>query len=147
LECLLQVPRLVPAVDADSLSGDSFRVPAYRAVHDAVRAAGGMAVAAGLDGPAWVEAVLENAPQVVAPLVTELAVSPLPADTDDALARYATGVVLRVSELDLNKRIADLRSLVQRLQPSDEGYQQAFADLLAAEGLRRGLRERINGSN
>ena len=146
LECLLQVPRLVPAVDADTLGSDAFRVPSYRVVHDAVRAAGGMAVAAGLDGAAWVESVLKNAPQLVVPLVTELAVAPLPADTDEALAAYAAGVVLRLVDLELMKRIGDLKSLVQRLSPADDGYQQAFADLLGVEGRRRLLRERINGS-
>jgi DNA primase len=147
LECLLQVPRLVPAVDADALAGDAFRVPAYRAVHDAVRAAGGMAVAAGLPGPAWVAAVQENAPDALTGLITELAVAPLPADREEALARYAASVVLRVVEMDVIRRIADLRSRVQRLGSGgdDAGDAGAFAALLAAETERRTLRDRING--
>ena len=146
LECLLQVPRLVPAADADALDPEAFRVPAYRAVHDAVRAAGGMATAAGLTGQAWVDAVREGAPTAVAPLVTELAVAPLPADRDEALARYAASVVLRVAELDLTRRIGDLRARVQRLGAGDDGYAEAFSDLLAAETRRRSLRDRISGN-
>ncbi|MFI7587177.1 DNA primase [Spongisporangium articulatum] len=146
LECLLQVPRFVPAPDADALNGESFRVPVYRAVHDAIRAAGGMSVAAGLEGPAWVEAVLSYATPDVAPVVTELAVAPLPADTDETLAHYAAGVVLRMVDMELVKQIGDLRSLVQRLAPTDDGYQQAFADLLAIEGRRRSIKERMNPS-
>ncbi len=143
LECLLQVPRLVPAVDADALTSDAFRVPAYRAVHDAVRAAGGMAVAAGMSGPAWVNAVQENAPDAVETLVTELAVAPLPADREEALARYAASVVLRVAEMNLIQRIGDLRSRVQRMGAQADG--SAFAELMAAETARRALRDRING--
>jgi DNA primase len=145
LECLLQVPRLVPAVDADALESDAFRVPAYRAVHDAVRAAGGMSVAAGLSGPAWVKAVQENAPDAVEGLITELAVAPLPADREEALARYAASVVLRVAEMDVIRRIGDLRSRVQRMG-ADEAAAGAFADLMAAETERRTLRDRINGA-
>ena len=144
LECLLQVPRLVPGLDADALDGQAFTVPAFRAVHDAVRAAGGMAAAVELSGPAWVEAVRENAPEPVNPLVTQLAVAPLPADSDEALERYACSVVLRVCELDVTRRIADLRSRVQRLGSGEESA-AAFADLLAAESQRRSLRERITG--
>ena len=143
LECLLQVPRLVPAVDADALTSDAFRVPAYRAVHDAVRAAGGMAVAAGMSGPAWVNTVQEFAPDAVESLVTELAVAPLPADREEALARYAASVVLRVAEMNLIQRIGDLRSKVQRMGAEPDGG--AFAELMAAETQRRALRDRING--
>lgn len=145
LECLLQVPRLVPAVDADALESDAFRVPAYRAVHDAVRAAGGMSVAAGLGGPAWVKSVQENAPDAVEGLITELAVAPLPADREEALARYAASVVLRVAEMDVIRRIGDLRSRVQRMG-ADEAAAGAFTALLAAEAERRTLRDRINGA-
>jgi DNA primase len=145
LECLLQVPRLVPAVDADALDSDAFRVPAYRAVHDAVRAAGGMSVAAGLAGPAWVAAVQENAPDAVEGLITELAVAPLPADREEALARYAASVVLRVAEMEIIRRIGDLRSRVQRMG-AEEDSAGAFAALMAAEAERRTLRDRINGA-
>jgi DNA primase len=144
LECLLQVPRLVPAVDADALDSDAFRVPAYRAVHDAVRAAGGMSVAAGLSGPAWVAAVQENAPDAIEGMITELAVAPLPADREEALARYAASVVLRVAEMEIIRRIGDLRSRVQRMG-AEEDSAGAFAALMAAEAERRTLRDRING--
>jgi DNA primase len=147
LECLLQVPALVPAVDADALESDAFRVPAYRAVHDAVRAAGGMTTAVGLSGSAWVNAVQEYAPDGLRALITELAVAPLPADREEALARYAASIVLRVSEMDMIRRIGDLRSRVQRLGPGEDSAvaAAAFAELLAADTQRRTLRDRING--
>ena len=103
-----------------------------------------MSVAAGLSGPAWVVAVQENAPDAVEGLITELAVAPLPADREDALARYAASVVLRVSEMEIIRRIGDLRSRVQQLG-TDTDSTAAFAALMAAESERRTLRDRING--
>ena len=146
LECLLQLPGLVPAVEADALPSEVFRVPAHRAVFDAIRGAGGLATAITLPGPAWVEAVRQQAPEAVANLVGELAVAALPTDRDDKLGEYASTVVLRVAELAEAARIGDLKARVQRLEPDDEGYQQAFTDLLSAETRRRALRERIAGS-
>ena len=141
LECLLQVPRLVPAADVDALPGDAFTVPVHRAVHDAIRAAGGLAVAAAVPSQAWISAVRENAPEPVAGFVTELAVAPLPAQSEEALAGYATGVVLRVAELELTRRIGELKSRVQRLGSGEEA-QQAFHELFEAEARRRALQDR-----
>ena len=145
LECLLQVPTLVPLEVADGLEETTFEVPAYRAVHHAVRAAGGIARARTMTGTAWAEAVRDEAPSAVAALVTQLAVTPLPADTDDALARYAASVVLRLAEVEVSRRVGVLRSRVQRLDPSDPAASEAFAELLAAEAERRALRDRMAG--
>lgn len=146
LECMLQLPHLVPVADADALGENAFEVPGYRAVHLAVLAAGGLAAARALGPKAWVEAVREEAPEAVVRLVTELAVSPLPTEThEEALARYAATVVLRLAELELSRTIGTLRSRVQRLDPAGEEHRAAYADLLVAEGRRRDLRERIVG--
>ena len=145
LECLLQVPALVPADEAEGLDDEAFEVPAYRAVHQAIRAAGGIARARTLSGTAWAEAVHEEAPMAIAPLVTQLAVTPLPADSDDAVARYAASVVLRLAEVEVTRKIGMMRSRVQRLDPDDPAAGPAFADLLATEARRRSLRERIAG--
>jgi len=145
VECLLQVPHLVPAEEADALGERAFDVPAFRAVHQAVRAAGGMAVARTLSPPAWAEAVQDAAPDAVRQLVSELAVVPLPADSDEALARYAYSVVLRVAEAELARDIGTLRSRVQRLDAHAPEATRAFADLMAAEARRRALRDRITG--
>jgi DNA primase len=146
LECLIQVPHLVPAADADGLDETAFEVPAYRAVHLAVRAAGGVATAVGLGPAAWLAAVRENAPEMVAGLVSELAVAPLPADTEEALQRYAQSVVLRVAEVEVTRVIGTLRSRLQRMDADDPGYLQAFAELNDAETRRRVLRDRFVGA-
>ncbi|MEN0130088.1 MAG: DNA primase [Brevundimonas sp.] len=146
LEVVLQAPHLVPA-EFDELAADAFSAPAYRAVHEAVRAAGGLAVAQQLsaagDATAWVGAVIEQAAAPVQPLVTELAVAPLPEDRPDALADYVRGVVLRLVELGFTRHIAELRGALQRMDASADpaAYSAAFAELVAVEGRRRTLRE------
>ncbi len=139
LEAVLQYPTAPGAAVFDELDSDAFTVPALRAVHEAVRAAGGVA-AAGVPAP-WLEAVREEAASTVAPLVAELAVTPLPEDRPDAIDGYVAGVVRRIAELGLTRRIADARGRLQRMAADDEGYAAAFADLIALEGRRRALRD------
>ncbi|RHA37565.1 DNA primase [Cellulomonas rhizosphaerae] len=146
LEVVLQAPHLVPT-EFDELAADAFSAPAYRAVHEAIRAAGGLAVAQPLtaagDATAWVGAVIEEAAMAVAPLVTELAVAPLPEDRPAALADYVRGVVLRLVELGFTRHIAELRGALQRMDATADpaAYSAAFAELVAVEGRRRMLRE------
>jgi DNA primase len=146
LEVALQQPLLVPA-DFDALAPDTFAVPAFRAVHEAIRAAGGMVmgrrVAAGpTAAAAWVERVGEEAGPALLPLVTELAVSPLPEDRPAAVETYVRGVVAALVDLGVTREIAAARSRLQRMDVTREpdAYQAAFADLVALEGRRRALR-------
>jgi len=145
LEVVLQVPHALDAAMFDALGPETFAVPAWRAVHDAVRAAGGLAAAAGQPESAWVELVGEQAPEPVRPLVTELAVTPLPADRPEALASYAQGVVRSLVDLGLTRQIADLRGRLQRTDPTAdaEAYARTFQELLAVEQQRRVLRESV----
>jgi DNA primase len=146
LEVLLQVPALAP-LDADDLAPDAFGVPAYRAVHEAMLAAGGMAQArqlveaAGGAATGWVGRVLEEAAEPVRPLVTELAVAPLPEDRPDALGDYVAGVIRRLVEIGYTRKIAEARGRLQRMAEDDPAYGATFAELVALEGRRRTLRE------
>ncbi|MBT0994781.1 DNA primase [Cellulomonas sp. DKR-3] len=147
LEVVLQAPALVPP-EFDELAADAFAAPAHRAVHEAVRATGGVGAGralVGADGSstAWVGAVLEEAAEAVRPLVTELAVAPLPEDRPEAVADYVRGVVLRLVEVGFTRHIAELRGRLQRMDAAEDpaGYQAAFAELVALEGRRRSLRE------
>jgi DNA primase len=139
---VLQYPQHVPA-SFDELGEDAFGVPAWRAVHDAVRAAGGVAAGREVGGGRWVEAVVEQAPETVAPLVTELAVAPVPEDRESVIGAYVADVARALVDLGLTRRIADAKSRLQRLDQEKDpaAYQQAFSDLLAIEQQRRTLRE------
>ncbi len=143
LEVLLQHPGAVDAAAVDDLAPDAFTVPAFRAVHEAIRAAGGLTSAAGGSPAAWVDRVREEAALPVQPLVLELAVTPLPEDRPDAVDGYARGVVTALVDLGITRRIADLRGRLQRMDPQREveAYQAAFADLIALESRRRALRQ------
>ena len=142
LVAVLQYPQHVPPV-FDTLGEDAFSVPAWQAVHAAIRAAGGAREGASLGEGHWVEAVVEQAAEPVRGLVTELAVAPLPEDRENVVGGYVAGVVRGLVDLGLTRRIADAKSRLQRLDPSADlaGYQEAFAHLLAVEAERRTLRE------
>ncbi|QZN84589.1 DNA primase [Cellulomonas sp. C5510] len=149
LEAVLQMPDLVPP-EFDDLPAEAFTAPAYRAVHAAVRAAGGAAGArerVGAGGPGatvgWVEAVREEAAAPVRSLVTQLAVAPLPEDRPDRLPTYARGLVMALVELELTRRIADLRGRLQRMDAvqDPDGYRALAAQLFDHENRRRSLRE------
>jgi DNA primase len=113
-------------------------------VHQAVVAAGG--AASGLTDRAWLDAVLAACPDdAVRSVVHELAVDPLPAIEADQ--RYAQSVIARLLEIDASRRIADLKARLQRVEPAadPDAYQALFADVLALETYRRGLREQVAG--
>ena len=116
-----------------AISPDAFTVPQYRAVFDAVRAAGGPAVGD------WVGAVVTEAGEALAGVISQLAVTPLP--TDKADAEYARSVLSRMLDLDLTRQIAELRGGMQRAGEGSDEAQAAFADLIALETRRRALRE------
>jgi len=146
LEVVLQHPTLVPA-EFDELAADACTAPAYRAVHEAVRAAGGVAAARELVArageTAWVGAVLEEAAEPVHALLTELSVAPLPEDRPGSLPGYVRGVVLRLVEIGCTRQIADVRGRLQRLgADADPAETRALLGaLVELEARRRTLRE------
>src|SRR5699024_1645237 len=109
LEVVLQLPQHALEAGFDDLDADTFVVPAHRAVHDVIRASGGVAAfgqilakaestgagtaAVPQAAAAWAEQVREGAEGPVATLVTELAVASLPQDRADELGGYAHGVL------------------------------------------------------
>lgn len=143
LAAVLQHPGKVDAAVFDALPDDAFSVPALRAVHEAVRAAGGVGALAAAGGEAaWLERVREEAAGPIAGTVTELAVTPLPEDRPAALEDYVRGVVGALLDVLLTRQIADLRGRLQRMDPTAdaEAYGAAFAELVDLEQRRRALR-------
>ena len=142
LVAVLQYPQHVP--DAfDALGADAFAVPAWRVVHDAIRAAGGVAAGRAVSGAAWVSAVVEQAGEAMAGVVEELAVAPLPEDREDAIGRFVADVVRALQDLGLTRAIADAKSRLLRSDPATDAdaYRAAFQALLTLETQRRTLRE------
>ncbi|MDD9207386.1 DNA primase [Georgenia sp. 10Sc9-8] len=155
LKVVLQLPQHALAAGFDELAPDTFTVPAYRGVHDAIRAAGGtrafgqLVEDAGRDGAqgqavqhaaaVWSEEVREHAVGPVAGVLTELAVSPLPEDRAEALGRYAHGVLVKLLQMGLTRQIADAKGQLQRTDPQDPAYGELFGRLVALEKQRRSL--------
>ncbi|WP_062303845.1 DNA primase [Demequina subtropica] len=142
LGVLLQAQRAI-AEDAQALgiyrelARDSYVTPQYAQVFDAVAAAGGPS-----EAPAdWVGAVVEQAGPDLAPLVSQLAVTPLPHDKPAESGVYARSVLARLLDNALTRKIADLRGRMQRAGAGSEVAQEAFAEMIRIEARRRELRE------
>ena len=118
-----------------AIAPEAFTVPQYRAVFEAVRAAGGPEAHSG----DWVGAVTAEAGEALAGVVSQLAVTPLP--TDHADGDYARSVLSRMLDLDLTRQIAELRGAMQRAGEGSDEAATAFAQLIGLETRRRALRE------
>ncbi|MFT3900439.1 MAG: DNA primase [Gordonia sp. (in: high G+C Gram-positive bacteria)] len=139
LKAALQYPAIAGTV-FDSLPLECFTEPAYTTIRAAMRSLGD--TASGLGGAQWVDAV-HNAvdDQSIAPLVTELAVEPMRVD-DDAVPRYVGSVLARLQEVWVGQQIADIKSRLRRMSPTDDAdYNGVFGDLVALEAYRRSLLE------
>ncbi|EGD57120.1 DNA primase [Gordonia neofelifaecis] len=141
LKAALQYPAIAGTV-FDSLPGECFTDPSYLAIRESIAAAGG--AASGLGGAAWVDAVHNGVVDdpAVAPLVTELAVEPLPVE-DDRVPQYISSVLARSQEIWVGSQIADIKSKLRRMSPGNDpdGYNALFGDLVALEAYRRSLLE------
>jgi len=62
--------------------------------------------------------------------------------------RYADSVLARVEELAVSRRIAEVKSRLQRLNPVDgqPEYNRTFGDLVALEQRRKALVEKAAGA-
>jgi DNA primase len=145
LKTALQYPQLSGA-GFDQLPVEAFVHPAYRAVQAAISAAGGAGVGAGMGPDRWVSAVLDACMNdAVRSVVTELAVEPLKVDRDPD-ARYVDEQVGWLRERQVQARVAEVRSRLQRIDPGEaEEYQRVFGELVGLEQERRALRDQAAG--
>ncbi len=144
LKTALQYPALAAAA-FDELPPEAFDHPAYVAVRAAIAGAGGTAKGAAEPGERWVGLVLEAAANdAVRSVVTELAVEPLRL-AGEPDARYVDEQVSYLRERMVQRRVAEVRSQLQRIDPEADEYQQVFGELVQLEQQRRSLRERAAG--
>ena len=129
----------------DSLPQEVFTHPAYAELHRAVIAAGG--TSSGLAGAELIDAVGKCCETgTVRSLVTELAVEPIPA-RQNALDRYAAGMLAALQRQLLAGQIADIKSRLQRLSPIEEPDEARalWGDLVALEQYYKALGEQAAG--
>ncbi|WP_427004170.1 DNA primase [Pseudarthrobacter sp. H2] len=139
LEVALQEPSLLEGETWERFSGARFSTPAYLAIHEAIRATG-LGFAGNPVG--WVEQVLQEVPEPLRPLVSELAVVPLPANTAEGVLRYCRDILARLFELQITRVKADKMGQLQRLDASadPEEFQRLNRELMQLEMERRALR-------
>ncbi len=79
-------------------------------------------------------------------LITELTVEPIRTD-GEVSTKYITSVVARLREVAISRSIAELKSTLQRLNPTENAseYNAAFASLVAMEATKRIQKEIASG--
>ena len=145
LKLVLQHPIAIGRTTAD-IGANDFTHPTYRGVWALVEAAGGPAAGDGDEG--WVNKIRDGAADPeVASAVSALAVEPMPA-REEPDAAYVAHYVFRLLELTTLRRIAELKSRLQRTNPEEHtaDYNRMFGELAALEQHRRTLRDRIVGA-
>jgi DNA primase len=144
LKLVVQHPEAVGRMAKD-VDGDDFTHPTYRAVWEAVTACGGPASAPA--GEVWVAKLRDSvAEPAVAQALSALAVEPLLSIKEPSPA-YVAAHVFRLQEVTTMRRIADLKSKLQRTNPVEHAteYNRMFGELVALEQHRRTLREKAIG--
>ena len=137
LKVALQYPEAAGSY-FDGINPDAFTHPAYRAVRDAMGTVGGASNA----GASWIAHIADEMVDAAGRnFVSELAVEEILAED---LASYADSVLSRLQEVRVGNQIAQLKSQLQRMRPSDDemAYNALFSDLVALEQARRELNDR-----
>ncbi|HVK43513.1 MAG TPA: DNA primase [Micropruina sp.] len=122
----------------NDVAPQDFTHPAYRAVFEAI-------VAAGTPGPDWPQPVVGAASDsTVMHVIAALATEPLLRQASPA---YAAEYVAKLRLLSVSRTIANVKSKLQRTNPVDDqaSYNRMFATLLQLEKQRRELRETSAG--
>ncbi|MBO0846066.1 MAG: DNA primase [Nocardioides sp.] len=144
LKLTIQEPAAVARVARD-VGANDFTHPTYRTVWELVEQAGGPAAA----DAGWAARLRDRTtdPQVAAAL-SALAVEPLPSrkGADEA---FVANTVYRLQELTAQRRIATLKSRLQRTNPVEHAadYNKMFGELTALEQHRRQLRDLALGAS
>lgn len=138
LEVILQQPARLTAEQWEEIFTVRFTAAAHQAVHDGIR----IAAAHATDPRTWVETVRQEVPEPLRGLVSELAVTDLPATTEEHLERYCREILNRLVELRIQHQKANLLGTLQRMDPSadPEDYRRLNAELMELERRRRALR-------
>jgi len=145
LKLVIQHPGAVGRSAVD-VGGNDFTHPTYRSVWELIAAAGGPAAGAGDAG--WATRLRDSAPDpAVSSAVSALGVEPLRTAREPD-PTYVAAHVYRLLELTAMRRIADLKSRLQRTNPVEQtaDYNRMFGELVALEQHRRSMRELAVGA-
>lgn len=137
LMALLQYPEEVGAALAADVAQALISNPNLATVRDAIGAN-----LIELGGNTWIQRIQNDVPGEWRPLVTQLAVSPLPQRNNREIGAYCRGVVASLVDRDLVRRKSELVGRLQRT-PIDQGETSRAIqqELMALEFKRRALSE------
>ncbi len=144
LKLALQAPVLAGPM-FDAIDGQAYSDPLHAVVRAAIAEAGGAATATA--GVVWVEQVRDCCADLAAKaLVGELAVEPLQRD-EEPDPRYVEIVLAKLQLPAANRRIVELKSRLQRLNPvtNKDEYLALAGELFSLEQHARALREQAVG--
>ncbi len=144
LKLALQAPVLAGPM-FDAIDGQAYSDPLHAVVRAAIAEAGGAATATA--GVVWVEQVRDCCADLAAKaLVGEFAVEPLQRD-EEPDPRYVEIVLAKLQLPAANRRIVELKSRLQRLNPvtNKDEYLALAGELFSLEQHARALREQAVG--
>jgi ribosomal protein L30 len=125
------------------ITPEAFTHPLYRALWEIIAGLGGPGAGTGDAGWAQKLGAAASDP-LVNRILAELAVEPIPSAKEPDAA-YVLQYVVRLLELLDQRRIADVKSRLQRSDAAadPDAYNRLFAQLAALEQHRRGLRDLV----
>lgn len=165
---LVQIPNAIRVDWFDSLTPASFETSVFRALFQAVVAAGGLPEATTPQG-LWMHNLTKAGGPMLEPVINELAVMPLPladrsANGDDAQgqrvqsdanspasatkaeARYASELLARLLDMGFVRSIASARARMSRL-PDGEEKIALLGTITNMEASRKSLQNQVHGNN
>jgi DNA primase len=141
LKLVIQYPMAIGRTTAE-VGANDFTHPTYRAVWQLIAAAGGPVAGSGDAG--WATRLRDSATEPgISSAILALGVEPL-LTAKEPDASYVGLHVFRLLELTALRRIAEVKSRLQRTNPVEHPaeYNRMFGELAALEQHRRTLRER-----
>ena len=165
---LVQIPNAIRVDWLDSLTPASFETSVFRALFQAVVAAGGLPEATTPQG-LWMHNLTKAGGPMLEPVINELAVMPLPlaarsANGDDAQGqrvqsdanspasatkaevRYASELLARLLDMGFVRSIASARARMSRL-PDGEEKIALLGTITNMEASRKSLQNQVHGNN
>ena len=165
---LVQIPNAIRVDWFDSLTPASFETSVFRALFQAVVAAGGLPEATTPQG-LWMHNLTKAGGPMLEPVINELAVMPLPladrsANGDDAQGqrvqsdanspasatkaevRYASELLARLLDMGFVRSIASARARMSRL-PDGEDKIALLGTITNMEASRKSLQNQVHGNN
>ncbi len=137
LMALIQHPEAIDAHLAAEAVGAAFSEPNLAVIRDAVGAS-----MTEYGGEGWAERILAHTPDDLKPVVTLLAVAPIPERDENAVLTYCSRVVTSLVERELLRLKSELVSRLQRTGESDPELSRAISEeVVELEKRRRSLKE------